>query len=393
MKKRDSDFETIDYLEWARLHMGRVRFDLACSNIKALTIGELGLQPSDLELSTEAEGGSEELRVLLGDRYGVDPRRIVVTNGASMGLYVTYAAMLNRGSEVILEAPNYEPLYRLARLMGATVKILERPAERNFDVDLEQLERIISRNTRAVILTNLHNPSGRATIPERMMTIGQIARDHGARVVVGEVYLDSVRPEGHKPACSYGPNMISVHSLTKIYGLGGTRIGWVIAPEEMIDGLKVALDYVAGGISYPSEKVAVVAMRKADALVERCRKITAPNRAHIKTWAAARKDVAWLEPDGGTMGLLRLPPNVDAQALSRILREKYSTLVVPGDFFWAKGFVRVSLGVDEDILRSGLKNLRSAIDHLRSTKRGAAASRSCPRIRAVAPQITAPPQR
>lgn len=365
MAEEKSEFRTIDYLEWARLHMGRVRFDLACSNIKPLTMGELGLEPSNLELSTEAAGGSEELKSLLAERYGVDPGRVVVTNGATMGLYITYAAMLSRGSEMILEAPNYEPLYRLAGRMGATVQVLERPFERKFDVDLEELERMISRNTRVVVLTNLHNPSGRATIPERLMTIGQIARDHGARVVVCEVYLDSVLSKGHKPACSYGPNMISISSLTKVYGLGGIRIGWVIAPEDMVDDLKVVLDYVAGRIAYPSEKIAVVALRKADALVERCRAITEPNAQHAAAWAGQREDLTWFEPDGGTIGLMKLPTNIEAHVLSRLLREKYSTLVVPGDFFWMKGFVRISLGMDPEIFREGLENVGHAIEELK----------------------------
>ena len=363
--ERKTSFDKIDYLEWARLHMGRVKFDLARSNIKSLTIGELGLQMSNMELSTEAEGGSEELRALLADRYGVDPARVVITNGATMGLYVAYAALLPRGAEIILESPNYEPLYRLAQLRGAAIKTLERPHDRNFEIDLESLERAISRNTAAVVLTNLHNPSGRATHPERMMTIGQIARDHGAHVVVSEVYLDSVIHNGHKPACAYGPNMISINSLTKVYGLGGIRIGWIIAPEDVVDGLKAALDYVAGGIAYPSEKIALVALRRADELVKRCNDIVAPNLAHLREWAAAIVGATWHEPDGGTVSLLKLPPNVEPHELSRLLREKYSTLIVPGDFFWMKGFVRISMGMDHEIFREGLENVGHAINELK----------------------------
>jgi aspartate/methionine/tyrosine aminotransferase len=365
MAEPKSEFEEIEYLRWARLHMGRVRCDLARSNIKSLTVEELGLTPADLELNAPVEGQDPELRALIGRRYGVDPARVVLTGGATMGLYVAYAALLPRGGEMILEFPHYEPLARLARLRGATVKLLDRPFQRRFEIDLEELERIISRNTRVVVLTNLHNPSGRATIPERLMTIGQIARDHGAHVLVSEVYLDPVLADGHKPACAFGTNMISINSLTKAYGLGGLRIGWVVAPESLVEPLMTALDYVAGAVPVPSACIARAALRQADALIGRFNEISAPNRAHARAWAAARGDVTWFEPDGGAIGLLKLPANVDAQALSHLLREKYATLVVPGEFFALKGFIRLSMGMDGPIFREGVENVGRALDEIK----------------------------
>src|SRR5260221_14370427 len=112
--------------------------------------------------------------------------------------------------------------------------MLERRFERGYQFEIEELERMVGRGTRAIVMTNAHNPSGAVTSPEKMMTVGQIARDYGATVICDEVYLDNAFAPGLKPAASFGPNMVSIGSLSKVYGLGGLRIGWIVAPEPIL---------------------------------------------------------------------------------------------------------------------------------------------------------------
>jgi len=361
-------FRKIDYLEWARTHMGRVRIDLAKSNVKGLTKEELGLTLDQVALSTPDDDGVIELRELLAKRYGVPRANVLVCSGATMGIFLACAAVIQPGEQVILESPNYEPLYRAAAQRGADVKMLERRFERGFQVEMEELEREVGRATRAILLTNLHNPSGVATSPEKMMSIGQIARDYGATVIVSEVYLDNALTPDARPAATYGPNMVSIGSLSKVYGLGGLRVGWLVGPEPVIRKARVALDYIECDLSVPSETIALAALKKAPELVERCRQIARRNFAAVEEWVGKRDDVTWVKPDGGTVCMIKLPAGMEGQELSNLLREKYSTLVVPGEFFWIRGFVRVSCGMDEEILRQGLKNLGKGIDQLKNRR-------------------------
>jgi aspartate/methionine/tyrosine aminotransferase len=358
-------FRKIDYLEWARTHMGRVRIDLAKSNVKAVTKEELGLTLDAIELACADEEGVVELRELLAKRYGLGRANVLVTSGATMGIFLACAAVIQPGEQVILESPNYEPLYRAAAQKGAEIKMLERRFERGFQVEMEELERKVGRGTRAILLTNLHNPSGVATSPEKMMSIGQIARDYGATVIVSEVYLDNAFTPDVRPAATYGPNMVSIGSLSKVYGLGGLRVGWLAGPEAVIRKARLALDYIECDLPAPSETIALAALRKAPELIQRCRQIVRRNVAVVEEWVARREDVSWVKPDGGTVCMIKLPAGVEGQELSNLLREKYSTLVVPGEFFWIRGFVRVSCGMDEEVLRAGLKNLGKAIDQVK----------------------------
>jgi aspartate/methionine/tyrosine aminotransferase len=361
-------FGKIDYLEWARTHMGRVKYDLAKSNIKALTREDLGLTLEDLWLSAPDEDGVLELREILAKRYGVSRQCVLVTAGATMGIFLACTALLGPGDQVILESPNYEPLYRAAEYVGAEIKMIERRFERGYQLEMEELERKVGRGTSAILMTNLHNPSGSVTSPEKMMSIGQIARGYGASVIASEVYLDSAFTPGHKPAATYGPNMVSISGLSKVYGLGSLRIGWIVAAEPVIRKARLALDYLECDLPTPSERLAVLALRKAPELVLRCQQIALRNIKIVSEWVARRGDVQWVEPAGGTVCLVRLPPGVDAQPLATLLQEKYSTLVVPGEFFWTRGVIRLSLGMDEEILRQGLKNLSKGIDQLKARR-------------------------
>ncbi|HKS16924.1 MAG TPA: aminotransferase class I/II-fold pyridoxal phosphate-dependent enzyme [Planctomycetota bacterium] len=362
-------FHKIAYLEWARRHMGTVRFDLARSNIRPLSRDELDFSFDEDPAATIDETGLPALRQAVAARYGLGPERVFISNGATMGILLACAATIDPDDEILLEAPNYEPLYRIPKYLGASIKVLERSFERGWQIDLEEFERRVSRRTKAVLLTNLHNPSGTGTNPDKMLTIGQIARDHGAHVIVSEVYLDSCFAAGYRPAVTFGGNLVSIGSLSKVYGLGGLRIGWIVGNEELIRRIHVIQDYFAGGVSAASQMIAVKALAKADALAGRCRKIVQDNLRILAEWLKKHPDLGWVDPEGGTVALLKLPGTIDAIELSNHLREKCGTLVVPGDFFWLRGFIRVSLGSDEETLRGGLKQLGTTIDHFKTRGR------------------------
>lgn len=358
-------FPRIRFLEWMRERMETVEYNLAESNVHPISISELGVSYDDLGLSGNNYSGLTELVDMIATTYGVSSKNIVITHGASMAIFLVCAAIIDREDEVIVETPNYEPLYRIPSFLGARVEMLERPFENGFQIGLEDLERLVSRNTKAIIITNLHNPSGVATNVEKLQTIGQIAKSCGAKLIVSEVFLDSVTSAPIPPVATFGKHMVSIGSLSKIYGLEGLRIGWIICDESLIPHIRRIENYFSPRNAYPSEKIAVVAFRNRAKLLERTSAITMANLAYVRGALATRDDIAWVEPDGGTVCFPRLLGGVDAVALSKHLQDTYDTLVVPGDFFWAKGHVRISFGGKPETVRTGIQNFCKALDDLK----------------------------
>ncbi|MBI2923946.1 MAG: aminotransferase class I/II-fold pyridoxal phosphate-dependent enzyme [Planctomycetes bacterium] len=362
-------FQPIGYLEWMKDHFGRYKFDLANPAVKSLTPADLGVTLRDLEFTGQNYRGHPELLKAIAARFDVSPANVVLTDGASMAIALVSFALLEPGHQVLLEVPNYEPLYRLPVSIGCDVRILERPYEKGFQIDLESFQRRISRNTRVAWMTNLHNPSGVATDPERLRAICQVARDHGTTVVCSEVFRDFVF-EGTPPppAFKIEPSAVSIASLSKLYGLDGLRVGWILCNEDLARRIELIRNHLSVLGSFLCEQVTLVAFRQLDRLLSRTRAIVGENLPLLTEFVEGRDDLDWIRPDGGTVAFLRLRHGVSSWDFARFLHEKYSTLVVPGDFFWAKGYLRVGFGGERDVLQKGLKNFGDGLTEWRRTR-------------------------
>ncbi len=110
-------------------------------------------------------------------------------------------------------------------------------------------------------------------------------------MISSEVYLDNAFDQGCLPAAACGPNMVSIGSLTKVHGLGGIRVGWIVAPDRILRRARQALDYLECNLPAPSESIALAAMRRAPDLARRPRMIAARNLAAVREWICGRDDV------------------------------------------------------------------------------------------------------
>ncbi len=359
-------FRRIKYLEWVKENLRTVEHDLATASITSCTTDDLDLSISDVRLDGRNFYGYRELVDEIARSYDVPAENIVVTHGASMGIFLLLTTLLETGSEVILEVPNYEPLYRIPKAIGARVRILERTFENQYQISLEQLERKISPKTEAIIITNTHNPSGVATNLEKLKTMGQIARENDARLICGEAYLESVFEHPIPPAFTEAENAISIGSLSKAYGLGGLRVGWLFCDRETRSSIHSLENYISPRNTFPAQVIAAKALRQKDRLLERGKKLVRTNRDLLQNWIHQRSDVEWVPPDGGPICFFKITSNLDVWTVMKKLKEEYDTLVVPGDFFWAKGFIRIGFGNETEHVRTGVENLGKALDDLSS---------------------------
>lgn len=362
----DDGYKPMSYLTWCRSHLDTVKYDLARSNLKGFTKEELGLTLDHVELKNPVEQEPTRATQLLAQRYNLPLNQVKMGHGSTQVLFAVFEAILDRGDEVLLEVPNYEPLYALLNQKRCSIKMWERQFENNWQLDLVELERRIGRNTRAIVLTNLHNPTGVETAPEKIEAIGQIARDYKAYVVVDEVYLDNALVPSLKPGVLCGSNIISINSLSKAYGLGHLKFGWMATQNEAVMRRVDTIfdDYMNGPFTMPTQSIAARVLEIAPQLMEKSRKLIDENIKIVQNWISRHNNFRWVKPAGGTVGFVKLPPGVDDQRLSTLLMNKYQTLVPPGHYFWKKGFIRVSFGQEPDILRGGLRCITSAVEEL-----------------------------
>lgn len=374
-----------EYMAWAKAVPQGARYNLTASGMADAALsaphGELAAPttPGDsaLELGWAdamsrrdvAWDSVTNLTQAVADRYGVDTELVTTTLGASLAITHVLMALVRAGDHVVVERPTYEPLHRAPEILGAQVSRLERTLEDGWAVVPERLAQLLTSRTKAVLLTNLHNPSGVAMDAANLKEIAELAARVGAMVLVDEVYLDfdfADSPEASiQPACRVAPNCISWSSTTKAFGHSSLRAGWIVSADpDAARAIRAATDYLH---VYPPVATGVLGariLRNAGDYQRKAQQVAAAGRRVIERWAAAEERIAWVPPTFGITCLVKLPARMSDTAFTEHLRERYETQVVPGSMFEAPGYVRVSFGIDPVTLEQGLANVSAALDDL-----------------------------
>lgn len=351
------------YMQWAKLH-STAAVNLATSAVPPLTLDDLPLKMDDLALDTHGSYGYGPLLERLARYTGVDPKCIVTAPGTSMANYLAMAASFEPGEEVLFEQPTYEPILSTARYLGAELRRFERRPEEHFRLNAKEIERQMTPRTRLIVLANLHNPTSALSSEEDLRAVGEIARKAGARVLVDEVYLEALYDGRPRVAFQLGPEFITTSSLTKAYGLGGLRCGWVVAEPALARRIWHIRDLHDVNSSHPAQRISVVVFDHLERLAKRAHSLLRTNRALANHFLEEHPKLTMLRSGHGTVVALRAPGG-DEEGFCKLLREKYETAVVPGRFFEMPGCFRLGIAGETEALREGLERLAAAVKHFK----------------------------
>jgi aspartate/methionine/tyrosine aminotransferase len=364
--------QPVEYLEWMiRGFPQEPRYDLGLSEPQLeTTAGELGLGAEDILITGHNALGYEALREHLARRYGVSPDQVLCSLGASMANFLLCGVLLEPGDEVIVERPAYEALLRVPQFFGAAIRRVERPYEKEYQLDLAGLTETINPRTRLIILTNLHNPSGTLLTEEILREVGRRAAKVGAFVLVDEIYLEFLFERTPASAFHLGENFLITNSLTKVYGLGGLRLGWALCSPQLVRRAQEM--YISMGVHNPmcSEVFGhLILSREAvwDRWSEAVRRRIEGNRTTVDRFLAGRDDLEWVDPAAGVMVFPRIRKDFTGSQLTRLLLERYDTFVVPGRYYEDDRHFRMAFGAAPEDLQKGLRNLGQALDELGET--------------------------
>ncbi len=357
-------FPPVAYLRWARRFHGTVRYDLATSGIPSIDLAEIEAIGTEMAC---AANSSELVRNAIATYNAVPVEETIAALGTTHALWLAYSALTNPGDEILVEEPGYEPLVAIAEGMGLRVRRFTRPEAAQFRLDPGCIARAMSARTRAVVLTNLHNPSGTRATDRELREAARAADVHGALLVVDEVYApfdELVDDKGVFPrsARHLAPNVVAVSSLTKCYGLGPERIGWLLAPREIVKRAEDVLIATSGTLPLSHARHALRAFREIKALAKRSRAIVGGKRDYVARWAQ-RHGWGWSAPTDGLFGFVSIASRGDLTAAIEDAATVRGVLVTPGAFFGAPGGFRIAWSASEDDLRVGLQHLE---DFLRS---------------------------
>jgi aspartate/methionine/tyrosine aminotransferase len=349
------------YMYWAKTS-SVAKYNLATSGLGNLKLRELRVSLDDLEI-TNGGYGYQPLIQSIGERYRVAAESVVTAAGTTFANHLAMAALINPGDEVLFEHPAYEPMLAVASYLGASVKRFSRTFENGFRIVPEELESLAGNSTRLIVITNLHNPSCVLIDDATLKQVGEIARRVGARVLVDEVYIETLFEELPRTSFHLGNEFVVTSSLTKTFGLSGLRCGWIFAEPELARQMWLLNDLFAATAVHAGERLSVIAMQQLPEIAERSKQLLDRNRQLLNDFLDTREDLEVIRPEFGTVMFPRVRRGT-ADELCRLLREKYETSVVPGRFFEMPAHFRVGISGDTNSLNAGLECLGKALDEI-----------------------------
>jgi aspartate aminotransferase len=312
--------------------------------------------------------GLPELREALADKvawrngYEARPEQVVVTQGGIQALYLVLLALLEPGDEVLLPDPAWPNFRMIAHLLGARVLSYPLVAEGGFLPRIEDLERLVTPRTRAILVNSPSNPLGTVVHRELMETLLAFARRRGLWFISDEVYDEVVFDDVFVSAGSLADpsdRLVSVYSFSKVYAMTGWRVGYLVAPPDLTKLLTGMQEPIISCVNTPAQMAALAAVTGPQDVVRKMSEayrvrrdelLGILDRGGLPSSRPAGAFYVWTDVSEAGM------PSMD---FARSLIEREHLAVAPGSAFGelGEGYVRLSLASSREDLLGGASRL------------------------------------
>jgi len=312
--------------------------------------------------------GIAELRAAIADKLRTQnniPAQaadVIVMNGGMQGLFGAFQSVVNPEDEVLVFSPYWTPIKDLiAHCQGTAVLVPTNEArEEGFE---KTLARYSSERTRAIYYNTPQNPTGVVFTREEAQTVARFAQDRDLIVLADEAYEDLVY-EGEHCSIASLPGMfertITIYTLSKSYAMTGWRLGYTVATEPWMTGLRKTTLYSSNGVSTPSQWAALAAFTTKSDFIETNRVAYRKRRDLL---LAGLNEIGL--PCDKPAGAFYAFPDVsrisnDSREAAEILLERAQVATVPGVVFGrhGEGHLRFSFSTSLETIDAGLDSLR-----------------------------------
>ena len=319
-----------------------------------------------------SNAGTPELRreiaSYLSRRFAIDYdfKQIITTVGGSEAIDIVIRALVGEGDEVIVHEPNFVCYEPLVQMCGGKAVIIETKEKDGFKVTAEALKAAITEKTKAVIMTYPNNPTGAIMDREDWKAVADVLRDTNVMIISDEMYAELTYGKQHVSPASVSDlyeRTITVGGFSKAFAMTGWRLGYIAAPQPIIDAVFKIHQYAIMCAPTASQFAGIEAMKNGE---EDVRMMVAEydRRRKILISEFKKMGISCYEPKGA----FYVFPNISRFGLSseefaeKLLYE-YNCAVVPGSAFGkcGEGFVRISYAYSLDHLYKGLECIKKMI--------------------------------
>jgi aspartate/methionine/tyrosine aminotransferase len=356
-------FAEFEFMPGMRNLAASCPFTVTTRELLELEDAETTARYLSLNLDYIENPGSESLRHAVAQLHTtLKADDVRMTTGANEALLLLIWTTVAPGDNIVVEEPCYDTVPGVAQALGIEVRKLPLRQEDGWKPDLEQLAHLIDQQTRLVYLNHPHNPTGSQLSKEEILAIAELTERAGATLVNDEVFrLIALDGEPTPSIVDLVEHAVSIGDMTKPWGLGGLRVGWVASRQhELLQRISAARDYSTMCNSAPAAFLAELALRH-------WKHVRAPRLAAARTnrdqlaEAITRSQgaLSWQRPQAGYTAFVQLPAHLSSPTFCRYLAQEKHLLLVPGQVYGSgyERFFRIGFGCTPSLFQEGLSTI------------------------------------
>ncbi|MCZ4602851.1 aminotransferase class I/II-fold pyridoxal phosphate-dependent enzyme [Streptomyces sp. Lzd4kr] len=363
--------------EWQSRYETAVAYNLADSGIDPVRLDELADTEEKARallatpLHYPAVGGGLHLRELIAAHYPeADADNVLVTVGAAEANTLAVHSLIQPGDHAVVLEPGYRQVWGTLRNLGAEVDAFHLRAEQGWRPDIAELETVLRPDTKLVYLVNPNNPVGTVLTDAEVDAIAAACAKVGAWLIVDEVYRGTERLTDTETRTAWGTyeRVITVGSLSKAYGLPGLRLGWLVAPREVIQASWRRHEYFTISTGILSMQLAELALAEPTrtALLQRTRRLIRAGWTRLSTWVDASDGlVSAHAPQATALAFVRYDLDLPSAHVADVLRTEGDVLVGAGSDFGIEQHLRLTHGLELGYLDEALARIETTLRTLR----------------------------
>ena len=338
--------------------------------ITKLNIGDPDLATPDLIIERAYEAmkkgktkyssayGEKALREKLSTLHNVSPENVVLTPGAKWGIFSTMYLLLNQGGNVVIPTPCWTAYSLIAKTLGVETRFLKTDLQSNWRIDVDQLEELIDKETRLLIINNPNNPTSNIVDERVLDSIVQLATEKGIPVLSDEIY-SNISFEKTKSILEYDGGHILVTGFSKTFMMTGWRIGYVVAQEKLVEKIAKLNQITFTNVPVFIQEAALKALELQDMLTKTVKEEYF-RRRNLACELLSRAKMEFSYPDA-PFYIFPKYSGLDSERFALDLLDK-GVAVAPGTAFGDyREHMRISLTAPSPLLESALGKICEAL--------------------------------
>lgn len=329
-----------------------------------------------------AASGITELKKAVINKFKKDNKinytedQIIISTGGKQCLANAFLAILNEGDEVIVSVPYWVSYPELIKLAGGKPIEIITKEENNFKYDLNELEKIITNNTKAIVINTPNNPTGTVYTENELMELAEFCKKHDLLIIADEMYEKLVYDNiNHVSIATLSKDAyertITLGGVSKSYAMTGWRIGYAAGNKTIIKYMSNIQSHTTSNPNTIAQYAALEALSGSQNDMKHMIKEFSKRRDYMVDKINSIKNISCLKPEGAFYVMLNisevLNKTIDGEIIgnslnfSKKLLEKRNVAVIPGEAFGVNNFVRLSYATSMENIIKGLDRIEKFI--------------------------------